>query len=134
MGPDTILLQCHDVTLTFKVATQIFRMHIVNIATYSCTKFHASSFNSILVIKGSRFLANRLTDGNDCTWIKFLIDLQCRLDFGNKCSKLINVKHYLFRFGCVLPPAQYMHLEKKTKWNYLLYFIIANVDSASSLY
>ena len=40
-----ILLQGHAVTLTFKVATQIC-MHIVHIATYACTKFHAPSFNS----------------------------------------------------------------------------------------
>jgi len=46
-GLDTILLQSHAVTLTFKVATQMLRMHIVHIATYSCTctKFHAPSFN-----------------------------------------------------------------------------------------
>ena len=58
-----ILLQGHAVTLTFKVATQILRVHIVHIATYTCTKFHAPSFNSFQVIKGSRFLADRLTDG-----------------------------------------------------------------------
>jgi len=47
-GLDTILLHGHAVTLTFKVATQILREHIVHIATctYSCTKFHAPSFNS----------------------------------------------------------------------------------------
>ena len=45
-GPDTILQQGHAVTLTFKVATQILRVHIVHIAPYSCTKFHAPSFNS----------------------------------------------------------------------------------------
>jgi len=42
------MLQGHAVTLTFKVATQILRMHIVHIATYSRTKFHAPSFNIIL--------------------------------------------------------------------------------------
>jgi len=41
-----ILLQGHPVTLTFKVATQIFRVHIVHIATYTCTKSHAPGFNS----------------------------------------------------------------------------------------
>jgi len=35
-----ILLQGHAVTLTFKVETQILYVHIVHIATYSCTKFH----------------------------------------------------------------------------------------------
>jgi len=44
--PDTILIQGHAVTLTFKVATQMLRVHIVHIATYSCTKYHAPSFNS----------------------------------------------------------------------------------------
>ena len=39
--PDTILLQGHTVTLTFKVTTQILRVHIVHIATYVHTKFHA---------------------------------------------------------------------------------------------
>ena len=58
-----ILLQGHAVTLTFKVATQILRVHIVHIASYACTKFHAPSFNNFKVIKGSRFLADRLTDG-----------------------------------------------------------------------
>ena len=38
-------------------------MHIVHIATYLCIKFHAPSFNSFKVIKGSRFLADRQTDG-----------------------------------------------------------------------
>jgi len=41
--PDTILLQGHDVTLTFNVATQMLRVHIVHIATYSRIKFHALS-------------------------------------------------------------------------------------------
>jgi len=45
-GLDNILLQGHAVTLTFKVATQFLRVHIVHIATYACTKFHAPSFNS----------------------------------------------------------------------------------------
>jgi len=45
-GPNMILLQGHAVTLTFKVETQILRLHIVHIATYACTKFHAPSFNS----------------------------------------------------------------------------------------
>jgi len=45
-GPDTILLQGHAVTLTFKVATKILRVHIVHIATYLCTKFYKPSFNS----------------------------------------------------------------------------------------
>ena len=57
-----ILLQGHAVTLTFNVATQTVRVHIVHIATYACTKFHAPNFNSFKVIKGSRFLADRLTD------------------------------------------------------------------------
>jgi len=57
-----ILLQGHAVTLTIKVTTQMLRVHIVHIATYACTKFHAPSFNSFSVIKGSRFLADRLTD------------------------------------------------------------------------
>ena len=43
-GPDTILLQGHAVTLTFKV--QMLRVHIVHIATYARTKFHVHSFNS----------------------------------------------------------------------------------------
>jgi len=38
-----ILLQGHDVTLTFKVATQMLRVHI---AIYAHTKFHAQSLNS----------------------------------------------------------------------------------------
>jgi len=41
-----ILLQGHAVTLTFKIATQILRVHIVHIATYACTEFHAPSFNN----------------------------------------------------------------------------------------
>ena len=41
-----ILLQGHDVTLTFKVATQKLHVHIIHIATYAHTKFHAPSFNS----------------------------------------------------------------------------------------
>jgi len=45
-GPNMILLQGHAMTLTFKVATQTLRVHIVHIATYACTKFHAPSFNS----------------------------------------------------------------------------------------
>jgi len=45
-GPDTILLQGHDLTLIFKLATKMLRVHIVHIATYACTKFHAPSFNS----------------------------------------------------------------------------------------
>jgi len=44
---DKILLQGHVVTLTFKVATQMLCVHIVHIATYSRTKFHAPSFNSL---------------------------------------------------------------------------------------
>jgi len=40
-----MLLQGHAVTLTFKVATQILRVNIVHIATYSHTKFHAPSIN-----------------------------------------------------------------------------------------
>jgi len=46
-----ILLQGHAVTLTFKVATQILRVHIIHIATYACTKFHAPSFNSFKLSK-----------------------------------------------------------------------------------
>jgi len=42
-----ILLQGPPVTLTFKVETQIMRVHIVHIASYACTKFHAPSFNSL---------------------------------------------------------------------------------------
>jgi len=53
----------HDVTLTFNVANQILRVHIVHIATFAHTKFHAPSFNSFKVIKGSGFLAERQTDG-----------------------------------------------------------------------
>jgi len=60
---DTILLQGHAVTLTFKVATQMMCVNVVHITTYARTKFHAPSFNSLKVIKGSRFLADRLTDG-----------------------------------------------------------------------
>jgi len=45
-GADTILLQGHAVTLTFKVATQMLRVHIVHNATYLRTKFHAPNFNS----------------------------------------------------------------------------------------
>jgi len=41
-----ILLQGRAVTLTFKVATRILRVHIVHIATYAHTTFHAPSFNS----------------------------------------------------------------------------------------
>jgi len=41
-----IFIQGHPVTLTFKVATQMLRVHIVHIATYACTKFHAPSFYS----------------------------------------------------------------------------------------
>jgi len=41
-----ILLQGHAVTLTLKVATQMMCVHIVHIATYAHTKFHAPSFNS----------------------------------------------------------------------------------------
>jgi len=41
-----ILLQGYPVTLNFKVATQILRVHIVQIATYACTKLNAPSFNS----------------------------------------------------------------------------------------
>ena len=41
-----ILLQGHALTLTFKVVTQILRVHILHIATYACTKFHVPSFNS----------------------------------------------------------------------------------------
>ena len=43
-----ILLQGHAVTLTFKVANQILRVHIVHIATYACTKYYAPSFNNFL--------------------------------------------------------------------------------------
>ena len=41
-----ILLQGHAMTLTFMVATHILRVHIVHIATYAHTKFHAPSLNS----------------------------------------------------------------------------------------
>jgi len=41
-----ILLQGHPVTLTFKVATQMLRVHIVHIATYVYTKFYAPGLNS----------------------------------------------------------------------------------------
>ena len=41
-----ILLQGHAVTLTFKVTTQMLHVHIVHIATYAHTKFHAPSLNS----------------------------------------------------------------------------------------
>jgi len=41
-----ILLQGHDVTLTFKVATQKLHVHIIHIATYAHTKFYAPSLNS----------------------------------------------------------------------------------------
>jgi len=41
-----MLFQVHAVTLTSRVAAQILRVHIVHIATYSRTKFHAPSFNS----------------------------------------------------------------------------------------
>ena len=34
MGPNTILLQGHALTLKFKVATQILRVNIVHPATY----------------------------------------------------------------------------------------------------
>jgi len=37
-------------------------VHIVHIATYSHINFIAPSFNSLKVIKGSRFLADRRTD------------------------------------------------------------------------
>jgi len=40
-----ILLQSHAVTTTFKVPTQMLRMHNVHIATFLRTKFHAPSFN-----------------------------------------------------------------------------------------
>jgi len=46
-----ILLQGHAVTLTFKVAIQILRVHIVHISTYACTKFHAPS---LIVFKLSK--------------------------------------------------------------------------------
>jgi len=41
-----ILVQGDAVTLTFKVATQMLPVHIVQIATYLRTKFHVPSFNS----------------------------------------------------------------------------------------
>jgi len=41
---DTILLQGHSVTLTFKVSIQMLRVLIVHIATHLFTKFHAPSF------------------------------------------------------------------------------------------
>ena len=49
----------------------MFRLHIVHIATYLNTKFHAPSLNSFLVVKGTRVLADKrtagLTDGlTDC--------------------------------------------------------------------
>jgi len=53
--PDTILIQGPAVTLTFKVATQMLRVHIVHIATYSCTKYHAPSFNSFKLSKDPDF-------------------------------------------------------------------------------
>ena len=57
------MLQGHAVSLTFNVVIHILCVHIVHIATYAHTKFHAPSFNSFKVIKGFRFLADRLTDG-----------------------------------------------------------------------
>jgi len=47
-GPDTFMLQCHAVTLTFKVDTQILCVNIIHIATYLRTMFHAPSLNSFL--------------------------------------------------------------------------------------
>jgi len=41
-----ILLPGHAVTLTFKVATQMLRVHIEHNATYLRTKFHAPNLNS----------------------------------------------------------------------------------------
>jgi len=47
-----MLLQCHAVTLTFKVATQIARAQIAHIATHlRTTKFHAHSFNGFMLSK-----------------------------------------------------------------------------------
>jgi len=46
--------------------TQIFPMHIVHIATYARTKFHAPSFNSFLSYQRIHIYsgqADRLTDG-----------------------------------------------------------------------
>jgi len=43
--PAAVLLQGYDVTLIFNVATQMLRVHIVHIATYSRTKFHEPNFN-----------------------------------------------------------------------------------------
>ena len=55
MGADTIWLHGHAVTLTFKVVTQMLRVHIVHIATYYRTKFHAPSFNSFKLSKDPDF-------------------------------------------------------------------------------
>jgi len=41
-----ILLQGHTVTLTFKVETQMLRVHNVHIATNAHSKFYVPSFNS----------------------------------------------------------------------------------------
>jgi len=38
-------------------------VHNVHIATYAHSKFHVPSLNSFQVMKGSRFLADRQTDG-----------------------------------------------------------------------
>ena len=39
------------------------RVHNVHIATYAYSKFHVPSLNRFQVMKGSRFLADRQTDG-----------------------------------------------------------------------
>ena len=57
-----ILLQGHPVTLTFKVGTQIMRVHNVHIATYACTNFHAPSFNSFLSYQRIQIFSGQ-TDG-----------------------------------------------------------------------
>jgi len=59
----TILLQCHAVTLPFKVANQMLRVHIVHIATYSRTKFHAPRFLSYQRIQIFSGKTNGRTDG-----------------------------------------------------------------------
>jgi len=41
----------------------MLRVHNVHIATYAHSKFHVPSLNSFQVMKGSRFLADRQTDG-----------------------------------------------------------------------
>ena len=46
MGRTRFFLQGHDVTLTFKVVTQMLHVHIVHVVTYAHTMFYAPSFNS----------------------------------------------------------------------------------------